>query len=165
MGTIGGDVERTDVTDVQATKSFTEFVRDVEPRLKHALVAAFGPEVGIEATRDALAVGWERWEEVREKANPAGYLFGVGRNKARRRLRRHRVFPVPPADHDPWVEPALPEALRRLSERQCLAVMLLHGYDWTHAEVAELMGVSLSTVQQHEVRGMAKLRRTIGVVR
>ena len=153
------------MTDVQATKSFTEFVRDVEPRLKHALVAAFGPEVGIEAARDALAVGWERWEEVRDKANPAGYLFGVGRNKARRRLRRHRAFPVPPADHDPWVEPALPGALRRLSERQRLAVMLLHGYDWTHAEVADLMGVSLSTVQQHEARGMAKLRRSIGVVR
>ena len=44
--------------DVQAAESFTEFVRDVEPRLKHALVAAFGTEVGIEATRDALAVGW-----------------------------------------------------------------------------------------------------------
>jgi DNA-directed RNA polymerase specialized sigma24 family protein len=151
------------VTDVQAAESFTEFVRDVEPGLKHALVAGFGTEVGMEATRDALAVGWERWDEVREKANPAGYLFGVGRNKARRRLRRHTVFPVPTADHDPWVEPALPGALRRLSERQRVAVMLLHGYDWTHAEVADLMGVSLSTVQQHEARGMAKLRRAIGV--
>ena len=115
------------MTDVQAAQSFTEFVRDVEPRLKNALVAAFGTEVGIEATRDALAVGWERWDEVRQTTNPAGYLFGVGRNKARRRLRRRRVFPVPPADHDPWVEPALPGALRRLSERQRVTVMLLHG--------------------------------------
>ena len=153
------------MTDVQATESFTEFVRDVEPGLKHALVAGFGTEVGMEATRDALAVGWERWDEVREKANPAGYLFGVGRNKARRSLRRHRVFPVPPVDHDPWVEPALPGVLRRLSERQRVTVMLLHGYDWTHAEVADLMGVSLSTVQQHEARGMKKLRRAIGVGR
>ena len=153
------------MTDVQAAESFTEFVRDVEPRLKHALVAGFGTEVGIEATRDALAVGWERWEEVREKANPAGYLFGVGRNKARRRLRRHRVFPVPPSGHEPWVEPALPGALRRLSERQRVTVMLLHGYDWTHVEVADLLGVSVSTVQQHEVRALAKLRRAIGVER
>ena len=151
------------MTDVQAAESFTEFVRDVEPRLKHALVAAFGTEVGVEATRDALAVGWERWDEVRDKANPAGYLFGIGRNKARRRLRRHRVFPVPPPDHDPWVEPALPGALRRLSERQRLAVMLLYGYDWTHGEVSDLMGVSISTVQQHAERGMAKLRKAIGV--
>lgn len=153
------------MTDVQATQSFTEFARDVEPRLKNALVAAFGAEVGIEATRDALAVGWERWEEVRGKTNPAGYLFGVGRNKARRHLRRHRVFPVPPADHVPWVEPALPGSLRRLSERQRLAVVLLYGYDWTHAEVADLMGVSISTVQQHAERGMSKLRRAIGATR
>ena len=153
------------MTDVQAAQSFTEFVRSVEPRLKHALVAAYGTEVGIEATRDALAVGWERWEEVCEKANPAGYLFGVGRNKARKRLRRRMVFPDPPRGHEPWVEPALPGALRRWSHRQRVAVMLLHGYDWTHAEVADLMGVSLSTVQQHEQRGMAKLRAAIGVGR
>jgi RNA polymerase sigma-70 factor (ECF subfamily) len=131
--------------------------------LKNALVAAFGTEVGLEATRDALAIGWEHWDEVREKSNPAGYLYGVGRNKARRQLRRRIVFPVPPSGHEPWVEPALPSGLRRLSERQRVAVMLLYGYDWTHAEVSELMGVSVSTVQQHATRGLSKLRRTMGV--
>lgn len=153
------------MTDLMAVDSFTEFVRDVEPRLKHALVAAFGTEVGMEATRDALAVGWERWEQVRTKANPAGYLFGVGRNKARRRIRRQVAFPAPPSTREPWVEPALPEAFRRLSERQRVAVLLLYGYEWTHAEVAALMGVSVSTVEQHAARGMAKLRRAIGVAR
>lgn len=151
------------MTDTQAAESFTEFVRSVEPRLKNALVAAFGVEVGIEATRDALAIGWEHWDLVREKTNPAGYLFGVGRNKARRRKPRRGAFPLPPPDHEPWVEPALPGALRRLSERQRCAVILLYGYDWTHGEVAELMGVSVSTVQQHAARGMSKLRRAIGV--
>lgn len=151
------------MTDLQVVESFTEFVRDVEPRLKHALVAGFGTEVGIEATRDALAYGWEHWDRVRERANPAGYLFGVGRNKARRRVRRRVVFPVPPSGHDLWVEPGLPAALRRLSERQRLAVLLVHGYEWTYAEVADLMGVSISTVQQHTTRGMSKLRNAIGV--
>lgn len=152
------------MTDLQTADSFTEFVRDVEPRLKRALVAAFGVEVGVEATRDALAVGWERWDELRQKGNPAGYLYGIGRNKARRRLRRRRVtFPVPSSGHEPWVEPALPGALGGLSERQRVAVLLLYGYDWTHIEVSELMGVSVSTVQQHATRGMAKLRRVIGV--
>lgn len=151
------------MTDLRTAESFTEFVRDVEPRLKNALVAAFGTEVGLEATRDALAIGWERWDEVREKTNPAGYLYGVGRNKARRRLRRRIIFPVPPSGHEPFVEPALPTALRRLSQRQRVAVMLLYGYEWTHAEVSELMGVSVSTVQQHASRGLSKLRRAIGV--
>jgi DNA-directed RNA polymerase specialized sigma24 family protein len=153
------------VTDLKTADSFTGFVGQVEPRLRHALVAAFGTEVGLEATRDALAIGWERWDQVKVKANPAGYLYGIGRNKARRRVRRRAVFPVPPAAHEPYVEPALPGALRRLSERQRVAVMLLHGYDWTHAEVAELLGVSASTVQQHASRGMSKLRRAMGVGR
>jgi len=150
------------VSDRRVAESFTEFVRDLEPRLKHALVAAYGTEVGIEATRDALAYGWEHWDTVRERVNPAGYLFGVGRNKARRRVRRRVVFPVPPSGHELWVEPGLPDALRRLSERQRLAVMLIHGYEWTFVEVAELMGVSVSTVQQHAERGMSKLRVAIG---
>lgn len=152
------------MTDLRAAESFTEFVRDVEPRLKYALVAAFGTEVGIEATRDALAYGWEHWDRVRERANPAGYLFGVGRNQARRRVRQRRVvFPVPHSGHELWVEPGLPGALRRLSARQRMAVMLIHGCEWTYAEVAELMGVSVSTVQQHAERGMLKLRAAIGV--
>jgi RNA polymerase sigma factor (sigma-70 family) len=52
--------------------------------------------------------------------------------------------------------------LARLSERQRLAVVLIHGYEWTHIEVANLVGVSVSTVQQHAERGMAKLRVAIG---
>jgi RNA polymerase sigma-70 factor (ECF subfamily) len=150
------------VTDHKVAESFTEFVRELEPRLKHALVAAYGTETGIEATRDALAYAWEHWDRVRGRDNPAGYLYGVGRNKARRRVRRRVVFPLPPSGHDLWVEPGLPTALARLSERQRLAVVLIHGYEWTHIEVANLVGVSVSTVQQHAERGMAKLRVAIG---
>jgi DNA-directed RNA polymerase specialized sigma24 family protein len=150
------------VTDHKVAESFTEFVRELEPRLKHALVAAYGTEVGIEATRDALAYGWEHWDRVRGRVNPAGYLFGVGRNKARRNVRRRVVFPVPPSGHELWVEPGLPAALAGLSERQRLAVVLIHGYEWTYIEVADLIGVSVSTVQQHAERGMAKLRTAIG---
>jgi RNA polymerase sigma-70 factor (ECF subfamily) len=150
------------VTDHKVAESFTEFVRELEPRLKHALVAAYGTETGIEATRDALAYAWEHWDRVRGRDNPAGYLYGVGRNKARRRVRRRVVFPLPPSGHDLWVEPGLPTALARLSERQRLAVVLIHGFEWTHIEVADLVGVSVSTVQQHAERGMAKLRVAIG---
>jgi DNA-directed RNA polymerase specialized sigma24 family protein len=141
--------------------SFTEFVEAVEPRLKRAFVAAFGTDTGLDATADALSHGWEHWESVREMDNPAGYLWGVGRNKARKRLRSRPVFPEVPADHVPWVEPGLPMAMASLSESQRAAVLLIHGFEWTHAEVAELLGVSVSTVQKHAERGMAKLRQQI----
>lgn len=72
------------MTISSVTEAFTEFAKDVEPRLRLALVAAFGVEVGLEATAEALAYGWENWDSLSSRPNPAGYLFGVGRNKARR---------------------------------------------------------------------------------
>ena len=143
--------------------SFTEFVGKVEPRLRHALCAAFGGDQGREATAEALAYGWEHWSLVREMDNPAGYLWGVGRNHARRMQPRNVVFPDAPVDTMPWVEPSLAPALARLSERQRLAVMLVHGLDWTYGEAAELLGVSKGTVQTQAKRGMARLRKYVGV--
>ena len=55
-----------------------------------------------------------------------------------------------------------PKALERLSHRQRTAVILVHGFDWTHEEVADVMGVSVSTVRNHLRRGMVKLRSALG---
>lgn len=153
-------VERVAVT------SFTDFVRETEPRLKVALSAAFGPELGVEATAHALAYGWEHWDRVRDLQNPAGYLWGVGRNHARRSAKRRRrlvPFESVPAVGLPWVEPALPAALGRLTERQRVSVLLVKGLGWTFAEVADLLGIAVPSVQKHVDRGMDHLRRELGV--
>ena len=63
----------------------------------------------------------------------------------------------------PQVEPALAESLSRLPERQRTVVVLLHCFEWSMSEVAALLGVSKSTVQNHAERGMARLRRRLGV--
>ena len=147
---------------VMTTDAFTEFVRAVEPRLKRALVATFGRDAGLEATADALAYGWEHWERVRVMDNPAGYLWGVGRNKARRRWKRRPSFPEVPVEQELWIEPRLPEMLSSLSESQRAAVLLIHGYQWTYAETAEVLGVKIPTVQKHVERGLKKLRGLMG---
>ena len=59
----------------------------------------------------------------------------------------------------------LPDALGRLSEPQRVAVMLVCGLEWTYTEVADLLGVSKSTVQTQLERGLVKLRKTMGVDR
>ena len=59
-----------------STDSFTDFVRVAEPRLRQALCAAFGGEVGRESASEALAYGWEHWDRVSAMSNPAGYLWG-----------------------------------------------------------------------------------------
>jgi DNA-directed RNA polymerase specialized sigma24 family protein len=152
--------QRAPVTDV-----FTEFAKAAEPRLRLALGAAFGFDLAEEVTADALAFAWEHWDRVMKAANPVGYVFGVGRNLARRNVRRRRVVFLPPvlSTEIPWVEPGLPGALGRLSVRQREVIMLLHCFEWTLQEVSELLGLTRGTVQIHERRGMARLRRDLGV--
>ena len=87
----------------------------------------------------------------------------MGRNHARRNRHPRLSFPVPPSDNVPWFEPGLLTALAALSERERVTVMLVHGLEWTYSETAELLGVSKSTVQTQAKRGMAKLRRQLGV--
>ena len=151
------------VVDDHLTDSFTEFVKEVEPRLKHALVAAAGVDHGLEATAEALAYGWEHWDELQNMTNPAGYLYRVGRTKAKRLRRTPPSLPTVDESVAPRLEPGLPAALGRLSERQRIAVVLIHCLEWTYPEVADLLGVSVSTVQQHAERGLRRLRVRLGV--
>jgi hypothetical protein len=49
------------------SKTFSAFVEEHEARLRHALTARFGSEVGKEAAADALAYGWEHWETTHDR--------------------------------------------------------------------------------------------------
>ena len=154
------------LTERTRSDAFTEFTRTAEPRLRHALCAAFGPDAGQGATSESLLFAWELWDRVASKPNPVGYLWGVGRTKARRTLRRRRpALPTPERLGVPWVEPALPGALARLTERQRAVVMLVHGLQWTLSEVADVMGIAKTSAQNHLERGMARLRSDLGVER
>ncbi len=151
---------------VEATETYSVFVKGAGARIRFALIATFGPEAGGEALAEALAYGWEHWDRIQTMDNPAGYLYRVGQSKARRSLGRSRRIVLPPAlpaEESAWVEPGLPEALGRLPVKQRAAVMLTHGYGWTQAEVAELFGVSRTTVQGRVERGLIKLRKALGV--
>jgi DNA-directed RNA polymerase specialized sigma24 family protein len=142
--------ERLDVTT--SDEGFRSIAEEAEPRLRRAFILAYGPERGREATAEALAYGWE---------HPYGYLFRVG--QSRTRSRRIRLPFSRPTGSEPLVEPALPGVLATLSERQRLAVVLVHSYGWTLREVAELTGTSVGTIQVHLERGMARLRAGLEV--
>lgn len=151
------------MSDMTLSDAYTDFVRAVEPRLGDALVAALGPEVGREATQEALVYAWEHWTRVGAMDHPAAYLYRVGRSKAKRYWRKQRLFPDVPTDSMPMVEPGLAPALVGLSEKQRVTVLLIHGFGWTHAEVAGFLGVAVGTVQKHLERGMASLRSDLEV--
>jgi DNA-directed RNA polymerase specialized sigma24 family protein len=149
------------VTEAPPDVAFEAFVRDVEPRLRRALVAAYGFEDGRDATAEALAYAWEHWDRLTRMANAAGYLFRVAQSRRPRAL-RHVAFDTS-GRPEPLFEPGLPAALAALTLPQRVAVVLVHGYGYTLREVGELIGVRPTTVQNHLQRGLKRLRERLGV--
>jgi len=140
-------------------EAFESFFERAEPQLRRALVAAYGHDRGREAASAALSYAWEHWDRVRTLGNPLGYLYRVGQSATRQR--KTPVVFVRPASAEPWVEPKLAAALASLSERQRLAVVLVHGYGWRPGEVAEVTGLRTPTVQTHATRGLERLRHAL----
>jgi RNA polymerase sigma factor (sigma-70 family) len=143
---------------------FDAFVRDEGLRLRRALIARYGLELGSEAAADALRYAWEHWERVETMANPIGYLFRVGQTASRRqrRWRRDVAFPSRDASYvDSSVDRELFDVLARLTQAQRESVLLVHAYGWSYEQVAEVLGIKVSAVRNHVHRGTAKLRRLL----
>lgn len=144
-------------TMVTAMRGFDEFVADARPRLQRAFVGSYGVDRAAEATAEALAWGWEHWDQVQLMDNPVGYLFRVGQSRTRPCQRP--VLPSPESLGLPEVEPMLVPALLALTVQQRTAVWLVHGCQWRYSEVAEAMHISASAVGTHVQRALHRLRR------
>ena len=144
--------------------TFDDFARTLGLRVRAALVAAYGPEVGLDASAEAIAYGWQHWERVGAMANPAGYLYRVGQTAARREMRPQRAHVRnESASVAPEFDPGLMPALRSLTEHQRVAVVMVHGFGWSQMEVAEILNVSHSTVRTHIARAMVHLKEALEV--
>lgn len=149
---------------VTTPRSFATFAKEAEPRLHYALSAAFGVQRARGALTDALSYAWEHWDKVGTVENPSGYVYRIAHRYALRVDRRgYPMRQVVAVNHPPWVEPGLSDALARLSPKQRQVVVLVEGFEWTHRETAELLGIAPSTVQKHLERGLVKLRSALGV--
>ena len=140
---------------------FEGFVLSVEPGLRRALVGHLPPQVVPDALSEAFAFAWERWDSVREMANPGGYLFRVAQSKSRRR--RQGLLPDGVPVETPAVEPGLAAAMRSLSQQQRSVVWLVHGCGWSYRETAEALDISPTAVGTHLGRALVRLREHLGV--
>jgi DNA-directed RNA polymerase specialized sigma24 family protein len=145
--------------------AFEEFVGRVEPRLRVALVAAYGVHDGRAATLDALSWAWEHWDRLRTMDNPVGYLYRVGQSASR----AYATRPIPFERHQPIagevlvIGPELLAAINRLPFQQRTVVMLVHAFGWTQRDVAELLDLSRSTVREHLDRAVTRLNHDLEV--
>jgi RNA polymerase sigma-70 factor (ECF subfamily) len=142
---------------------FTEFARDIEPRLRYALAGRLPPDRARDATQDALIYAWRHWDEVRSMSNPGGYLYVVAKRRGWRTHRQAAQLSEIGTTDPPPIEPGLATALERLSTMQRQVVYLVEGLGISQHETAELLGVSRTTVQTHLERALHHLRLELGV--
>jgi DNA-directed RNA polymerase specialized sigma24 family protein len=148
---------------------FEEFVRTIGERVRRALVAFYGVEIGTEAAAEAMRVAWERWPDVSSMDNPGGYLFRVGQSQARPNVRwaRHRTtFPstataATQPDYTELID--LFAALTRLRPIQRAALVLVRCHGLTYGEAATVLGINESAVTNHVHRGTRRLREILEV--
>jgi RNA polymerase sigma factor (sigma-70 family) len=147
---------------------FEALIADLEPRLRRAFVARYGWPAGLDITAEAIEWAWTHRDEFSTVNNPAGYLYRVGMSRSRRLIRWRKEqgalpLEVSSGDVASWSEPELPTALNRLKPDDRAAIVLVHCFQWSYAEVAELLDVPVHTVRNRIHRGMHSLRVDLGV--
>jgi len=157
--------------DVPTVRSFEAFCSAESARLAQALAIALNDrELGRDAAAEALTRAWPRWPEVSEYPNPAGWVYRVGLNWGRsrlRRLRRETVTEVFPEHTDPALEldDSIARAMRRLSTDHRAVVVGRIFLDWSEADLAAALDIPPGTVKSRLSRALRQLEHDLGASR
>ncbi|HEX9766408.1 MAG TPA: sigma-70 family RNA polymerase sigma factor [Nitriliruptorales bacterium] len=144
--------------------SFDAFFAREYPNVERALALVLGDwDLAADATQEAMARAFARWPTVSGYANASGWVFRVGLNHSRSRLRRiARLLLVRPPDGAARpVEPADPQvavAVGRLPVEQRAVVVLRFWLDWTVEQTAHALDIAPGTVKSRQHRALATLR-------
>jgi RNA polymerase sigma-70 factor (ECF subfamily) len=135
-----------------------------------ALSIVTRPSDAEDVAQDAFMVALERIDSCREPARFAGWFLQIVRNRALNWLARRRLRDVvaddrrPVAQSDaavpgsPRLKQQLLAALGELTETQREVVLLHDLEEWTHAEIADALGMSEVMCRQHLWNARRKLR-------
>jgi RNA polymerase sigma-70 factor (ECF subfamily) len=152
---------------VSEQRDFDDFYRTSREEMVRALVLTVGQrELGLEATDEAFARALEHWADVNGYDNPEGWVYRVGVNWARSRLRR-RSFTMAglfteSVHIDDLPEPELLTAVERLPIKYRSVVVARFFFDWSIEQTAEALGIPEGTVKTRQSRALTHLRRRLG---
>lgn len=172
-----GPVARPD----EALTDFLAVVDQHEQRIA-SVIARFldDPRDIEEAVQDTFVQAWRHRAEFRGDAAVFTWLYRIATNTALMRLRRKRLGTVAlhevggkdlaPLSHDPLDRHAdrlamadrIRSALADLPDHYRIAVLLRDVEGLSNGEVADLLGLPLTTVKAHLHRGRAALRTALG---
>ena len=148
--------------------SFDAFFGESYSRLARALYLLVHDRAEAEdLAQEAFARVYERWDQVGAMESPTGYLFRVGLNLHRKRLRRLAVAAkhvVRGDDHVPDPAEAIADhrgvldGLATLPDGQRAAVVLVDFLGLDSAEAGEVLGIEAVSVRARVHRARAALR-------
>lgn len=147
--------------------TFEAFFEEHRSRLFGALCLVTGDRhEAEEICQDAFLKLWERWAQVSELEDPAGYLFRTAMNVFRNRARRtslglRKAFRLAPSTDDlEAVEDRdeMVRAMRPLTSHQRAALILTGYLGYSSSEAAGILGVRASTVRVLASTGRASAR-------
>jgi RNA polymerase sigma-70 factor (ECF subfamily) len=147
--------------------SFEQFFRDEYTNLLKALYMVAGTRhEAEELAQDAFVRAYERWDLVRGADNPQGYLYRIGlnlyRSKLRRAARAAKKAIRPPAEVDAFGaaddRDAIGRALAALPRGQREAVVMVEWLGMTDDEAGAALGISPITVRVRIHRARSTLK-------
>lgn len=144
---------------------FQTFFAEHRDAVWRLLVATVGPHDADDCFQETWLAALRAWPPA-DTGNPRGWLFTIARHKAvdehRSRARRPLAVeaPEPAATAQADPEPALWDDVRRLPEKQRVAVVHRYVADLDYAEIGAVMGTSAEAARRNVHEGVTKLRKT-----
>jgi RNA polymerase sigma factor (sigma-70 family) len=120
-------------------------------------------DLASDAVDEALVRAYQRWDHVGRLDNPSGWVYRVGLNYARSRVRRLLRRPPATADRTEFTvaDPAIARAIDELSieHRAVVVCRLLLG--WSEAQTASALKIRPGTAKSRLHRATAQLEQSL----
>jgi len=147
---------------------FDTFYRSRRDDVARALALTLrNATLGSEAADEAMVRALERWGSVKRMGNPSGWVYRVGLNWARSRLRRRdRETLGDPPDIERFMPAADLDVARALAELPLThraVVVLRYFMDWSLEDIAAGLRIPVGTVKSRLNRAHAKLAELLEV--
>lgn len=149
-------------SDVDLDSAFAS----ARPRLLRIAASLVGPDTAEDVVHDTYLAARARLSQLRDPAALEAWLARICVHRSFRIKRRGRrlqellaVIPFARTTPPPSGRLELQELVERLPPRERAVVVLQHGYGYTLAEVAELVGISHANARQISSRTRARLLR------
>ncbi|CAM3965395.1 RNA polymerase sigma factor [Janibacter anophelis] len=156
--------------DASAESEFDDFYRSTAQRVVHLVYASTGDlELARDATQEAFARAWQRWDQVRATDEPGAWVRTVARRiaisawrKDTNRLKAMERHGEPSPPGGPTVDRvAVVAALRTLGPEVRETLALHYLADLSVDEISRQTGAPPGTIKARLHRGRAQLAKQL----